>query len=130
MATHLVPQSKAEAIRAVEHEAATSHQKSLGYNRLTSVMSFRNPNFELVAHIVCWLCQWHDPNAEIPADISTKRHRIAVLKAVAERMQVKMHIKVRFDSFWCKCLTNHLQLVVSSVLLLIHSEQVGSKCQR
>ena len=49
---------------------------------------------QLVVHIVYWLCQRHDPNAEIPTDVFTERHRIAFLKAVAEILQVEMHIKL------------------------------------
>ena len=74
--------------------------KALGYVRLISMESFRNPNFELVAHILYWLVQRHDPNAEIPDDISTEKHRIAFLKAVAELMQVKMHIKLNLKRLY------------------------------
>eukprot|EP00906_Rhabdomonas_costata_P033337 RCo046976 len=68
--------------------------KLLGYPRIVSVESFRKPNFELVADILYWLVQRHDPSSEVSDDIATEAARIQFLKSIAELFQVKLHIKL------------------------------------
>eukprot|EP00993_Chasmostoma_nieuportense_P000509 NODE_1469_length_1494_cov_19.824433_g1391_i0.p1 GENE.NODE_1469_length_1494_cov_19.824433_g1391_i0~~NODE_1469_length_1494_cov_19.824433_g1391_i0.p1 ORF type:complete len:480 (+),score=136.22 NODE_1469_length_1494_cov_19.824433_g1391_i0:57-1442(+) len=74
--------------------------KSLGYSGGVSLESFRRPNFELVAHILYWLVQRHDPTADIPEDIATEMYRVNFVKAIAEFMQTKMHIKLNLKRLY------------------------------
>eukprot|EP01006_Ploeotia_vitrea_P042993 TRINITY_DN66676_c6_g2_i2.p1 TRINITY_DN66676_c6_g2~~TRINITY_DN66676_c6_g2_i2.p1 ORF type:complete len:464 (-),score=49.15 TRINITY_DN66676_c6_g2_i2:116-1507(-) len=68
--------------------------RSLGYARLISMESWRNPNFELVTDVLVWLVQRHDPSAPILDDITTESDRIAFLTSVADLLAVKFHVKI------------------------------------
>mmetsp|Transcript_35489 Transcript_35489/g.57414 ORF Transcript_35489/g.57414 Transcript_35489/m.57414 type:complete len:458 (-) Transcript_35489:864-2237(-) len=70
--------------------------RSLGYPRLISVDNFRTPNFELVADVLYWLVQRHDPDmaANISDDISTERERVDFLKNIAQAMASKARIRL------------------------------------
>jgi clusterin-associated protein 1 len=46
--------------------------RCIGYSRIISIESFRNPNFELVADILLWLAERYDPNLDIDDDIETE----------------------------------------------------------
>lgn len=68
--------------------------RSLGYPRLISVENFRTPNFPLVAEILIWLVKRYEPQADIPTDTHLEHDRVFLIKAVAEFMATKAHIKL------------------------------------
>ncbi|XP_031575256.1 clusterin-associated protein 1 homolog [Actinia tenebrosa] len=72
----------------------TEMMRSLGYPRLISMENFRSPNFPLVAEVLIWLVKRYDPNAELPMDVDTEQDRVLFIKAVAQFMATKAHIKL------------------------------------
>ncbi|CAB1312290.1 unnamed protein product [Coregonus sp. 'balchen'] len=68
--------------------------RALGYPRLISMENFRTPNFTLVAEILIWLVKRYEPQMDIPSDVDTETDRIFFIKAVAQFMATKAHIKV------------------------------------
>ncbi|XP_056153292.1 clusterin-associated protein 1 homolog isoform X2 [Lampris incognitus] len=72
----------------------TEMMRALGYPRLISLENFRAPNFTLVAEILTWLVKSYDPQMDIPSDVSTESDRVFFIKAVAQFMATKAHIKL------------------------------------
>ncbi|KAM7409600.1 hypothetical protein PAMA_001200 [Pampus argenteus] len=72
----------------------TEMMRALGYPRLISMENFRTPNFTLVAEILIWLVKRYEPQMDIPTDVDTESDRIFFIKAVAQFMVTKAHIKV------------------------------------
>ncbi|KAK5869754.1 hypothetical protein PBY51_024448 [Eleginops maclovinus] len=72
----------------------TEMMRALGYPRLISMENFRTPNFTLVAEILIWLVKRYEPQMDIPADVDTESDRIFFIKAVAQFMATKAHIKL------------------------------------
>lgn len=72
----------------------TEMMRSLGYPRLISMENFRTPNFSLVAEILIWLVKRYEPQMEIPTDVDTEQDRVFFIKAVAQFMATKAHIKL------------------------------------
>ncbi|XP_031163339.1 clusterin-associated protein 1 homolog isoform X1 [Sander lucioperca] len=72
----------------------TEMMRALGYPRLISMENFRTPNFTLVAEILIWLVKRYEPQMDIPTDVDTESDRIFFIKAVAQFMATKAHIKV------------------------------------
>ncbi|XP_038847265.1 clusterin-associated protein 1 homolog isoform X2 [Salvelinus namaycush] len=72
----------------------TEMMRALGYPRLISMENFRTPNFTLVAEILIWLVKRYEPQMDIPSDVDTETDRIFFIKAVAQFMATKAHIKV------------------------------------
>ncbi|XP_044216721.1 clusterin-associated protein 1 homolog isoform X1 [Thunnus albacares] len=72
----------------------TEMMRALGYVRLISMENFRTPNFTLVAEILIWLVKRYEPQMDIPTDVDTESDRIFFIKAVAQFMATKAHIKV------------------------------------
>ncbi|TDH08736.1 hypothetical protein EPR50_G00100340 [Perca flavescens] len=72
----------------------TEMMRALGYPRLISMENFRTPNFTLVAEILIWLVKRYEPKMDIPTDVDTETDRIFFIKAVAQFMATKAHIKV------------------------------------
>ncbi|KFP91700.1 Clusterin-associated protein 1, partial [Apaloderma vittatum] len=72
----------------------TEMMRALGYPRLISMESFRTPNFMLVSEVLLWLVKRYDPQADIPPDVETEQDRVFFIKAVAEFMATKAHIKL------------------------------------
>ncbi|XP_008277622.1 clusterin-associated protein 1 homolog [Stegastes partitus] len=72
----------------------TEMMRALGYPRLISMENFRTPNFTLVAEILIWLVKRYEPHTDIPTDVDTESDRIFFVKAVAQFMATKAHIKV------------------------------------
>lgn len=68
--------------------------RALGYPRLISMENFRSPNFALVAEVLKWLVRRYDPNVELPMDVDTEQDRVLFIKAVAQFMATKAHIKL------------------------------------
>jgi len=77
-----------------EQRNFTEMMRALGYPRLISLENFRSPNFELVAEILQWLVQRYDPNCDIPMDVEHENDRVLFIKAVAQFMMTKAHIKL------------------------------------
>ncbi|NWI86795.1 CLUA1 protein, partial [Pitta sordida] len=72
----------------------TEMMRALGYPRLISMENFHSPNFRLVAEVLLWLVRRYDPEADIPADVDTEQDRVFFIKAVAEFMATKAHLKL------------------------------------
>ncbi|MEQ2295138.1 Clusterin-associated protein 1 [Ameca splendens] len=72
----------------------TEMMRALGYPRLISMENFRSPNFTLVAEILIWLVKRYEPHIDIPTDVDTESDRIFFIKAVAQFMATKAHIKL------------------------------------
>ncbi|XP_077390933.1 clusterin-associated protein 1 homolog isoform X2 [Festucalex cinctus] len=72
----------------------TEMMRALGYPRLISMENFRTPNFNLVAEIMIWLVKRYQPQMDIPPDIDTESDRVFFIKAVAQFMATKAHIKL------------------------------------
>ncbi|KAI3388126.1 hypothetical protein SNEBB_001186 [Seison nebaliae] len=66
----------------------------LGYDRIISMENFKKPNFGLVAEILQWLMKRFDSTTDIPLDINSEQDRVAFIKAVAQFMAAKQHIKL------------------------------------
>ncbi|XP_072916128.1 clusterin-associated protein 1 homolog isoform X1 [Hemitrygon akajei] len=72
----------------------TEMMRALGYTRLISMENFRTPNFPLVAEILIWLVKRYEPQTDIPTDVDTEQDRVFFIKAVAQFMATKAHIKL------------------------------------
>ncbi|XP_067912818.1 clusterin-associated protein 1 homolog isoform X2 [Heterodontus francisci] len=72
----------------------TEMMRALGYPRLISMENFRAPNFPLVAEILIWLVKRYEPQTDIPTDVDTEQDRVFFIKAVAQFMATKAHIKL------------------------------------
>ncbi|NWX90313.1 CLUA1 protein, partial [Nothoprocta ornata] len=72
----------------------TEMMKALGYPRLISMENFRTPNFMLVSEVLLWLVKRYEPHTDIPPDVETEQDRVFFIKAVAQFMATKAHIKL------------------------------------
>uniref|UniRef100_A0A8C4QRK2 Clusterin associated protein 1 n=1 Tax=Eptatretus burgeri TaxID=7764 RepID=A0A8C4QRK2_EPTBU len=72
----------------------TEMMRVLGYPRLISIESFRQPNFPLVAEILHWFVARFEPEEDIPFDIQTDQERVLFIRTVAELMATKAHIRL------------------------------------
>ncbi|XP_064415236.1 clusterin-associated protein 1 homolog isoform X2 [Latimeria chalumnae] len=72
----------------------TEMMRALGYLRLISMENFRTPNFPLVAEVLIWLVKRYEPQSDIPSDVDTEQDRVFFIKAVAQFMATKAHIKL------------------------------------
>ncbi|NXF01196.1 CLUA1 protein, partial [Smithornis capensis] len=72
----------------------TEMMRALGYPRLISMENFHTPNFRLVSEVLLWLVRRYEPETDIPADVETEQDRVFFIKAVAEFMATKAHIKL------------------------------------
>jgi clusterin-associated protein 1 len=99
----------------------------LGYKRLISVENFRQPNFPLLAELLKWLVKRYDPHSDIPTETDTESDRIIFVKAVAQFMATKAHIKLntkklyQADSYVVKELLK-MTSVLYNALKLNHDE--------
>ncbi|XP_057178840.1 clusterin-associated protein 1 homolog isoform X2 [Triplophysa rosa] len=74
--------------------------RALGYPRLISMENFRVPNFPLVAEILIWLVKRYEPQMEIPSDFDTESDRVFFIKAVAQFMATKAHVKLNLKRLY------------------------------
>ncbi|NXU54145.1 CLUA1 protein, partial [Turnix velox] len=72
----------------------TEMMRALGYPRLISMENFCTPNFMLVSEVLLWLVKMYDPQNDIPPDVETEQDRVFFIKAVAQFMATKAHIKL------------------------------------
>ncbi|XP_053937002.1 clusterin-associated protein 1 isoform X3 [Cuculus canorus] len=72
----------------------TEMMRALGYPRLISIENFHTPNFMLVSEVLLWLVKRYEPQTDIPADVETEQDRVFFIKAVAQFMATKAHIKL------------------------------------
>uniref|UniRef100_A0A8C5MPQ4 U1 small nuclear ribonucleoprotein 70 kDa n=1 Tax=Leptobrachium leishanense TaxID=445787 RepID=A0A8C5MPQ4_9ANUR len=72
----------------------TEMMRALGYPRLISMENFRSPNFPLVSEVLIWLVKRYEPQSDIPVDVETEQDRVFFIKAVAQFMATKAHIKL------------------------------------
>ncbi|EHB03133.1 Clusterin-associated protein 1 [Heterocephalus glaber] len=68
--------------------------RALGYPRHISMENFRTPNFGLVSEVLLWLVKRYEPQTDIPSDVETEQDRVFFIKAVAQFMATKAHIKL------------------------------------
>uniref|UniRef100_A0A8C1E4W2 Clusterin associated protein 1 n=2 Tax=Cyprinus carpio TaxID=7962 RepID=A0A8C1E4W2_CYPCA len=78
----------------------TEMMRALGYPRLISMENFRSPNFPLVAEILIWLVKRYEPQMEIPSDVDTESDRVFFIKAVAQFMATKAHVKLNLKRLY------------------------------
>ncbi|TRY93048.1 hypothetical protein DNTS_025172, partial [Danionella cerebrum] len=74
--------------------------RALGYHRLISMENFRSPNFPLVAEILIWLVKRYEPQMEIPFEVETESDRVFFVKAVAQFMATKAHVKLNLKRLY------------------------------
>uniref|UniRef100_A0A673UQ40 Clusterin associated protein 1 n=1 Tax=Suricata suricatta TaxID=37032 RepID=A0A673UQ40_SURSU len=72
----------------------TEMMRALGYPRHISMENFRTPNFGLVSEVLLWLVKRYEPQTDIPSDVETEQDRVFFIKAVAQFMATKAHIKL------------------------------------
>ncbi|XP_056359489.1 clusterin-associated protein 1 isoform X1 [Oenanthe melanoleuca] len=72
----------------------TEMMRALGYPRLISLENFHTPNFMLVSEVLLWLVKRYEPQSDIPGDVETEQDRVFFIKAVAQFMATKAHIKL------------------------------------
>ncbi|KFU86375.1 Clusterin-associated protein 1, partial [Chaetura pelagica] len=72
----------------------TEMMRALGYPRLISMENFHTPNFLLVSEVLLWLVKRYEPQTDIPPDVETEQDRVFFIKAVAQFMATKAHIKL------------------------------------
>ncbi|KAM9222692.1 clusterin-associated protein 1 [Leptosomus discolor] len=72
----------------------TEMMRALGYPRLISMENFHSPNFRLVSEVLLWLVKRYEPQTDIPPDVETEQDRVFFIKAVAQFMATKAHIKL------------------------------------
>ncbi|KAB1251840.1 Clusterin-associated protein 1 [Camelus dromedarius] len=72
----------------------TEMMRALGYPRNISMENFRTPNFGLVSEVLLWLVKRYEPQTDIPSDVETEQDRVFFIKAVAQFMATKAHIKL------------------------------------
>ncbi|NXX13178.1 CLUA1 protein, partial [Podargus strigoides] len=72
----------------------TEMMRALGYPRLISMQNFHTPNFTLVSEVLLWLVKRYEPQADIPSDVGTQQDRVFFIKAVAQFMATKAHVKL------------------------------------
>ncbi|XP_028914390.1 clusterin-associated protein 1 isoform X1 [Ornithorhynchus anatinus] len=72
----------------------TEMMRTLGYPRHISMENFRTPNFGLVSEMLLWLVKRYEPHTDIPSDIETEQDRVFFIKAIAQFMATKAHIKL------------------------------------
>ncbi|XP_073916217.1 clusterin-associated protein 1 isoform X9 [Castor canadensis] len=68
--------------------------RALGYPRHISMENFRTPNFGLVSEVLLWLVKRYEPQTDIPSDVDTEQDRVFFIKAIAQFMATKAHIKL------------------------------------
>ncbi|XP_056594868.1 clusterin-associated protein 1 homolog isoform X1 [Triplophysa dalaica] len=78
----------------------TEMMRALGYPRLISMENFRVPNFPLVAEILIWLVKRYEPQMEIPSDFDKESDRVFFIKAVAQFMATKAHVKLNLKRLY------------------------------
>ncbi|NP_001386403.1 clusterin-associated protein 1 isoform 2 [Rattus norvegicus] len=72
----------------------TEMMRALGYPRHISMENFRTPNFGLVSEVLLWLVKRYEPQTDIPSDTETEQDRVFFIKAIAQFMATKAHIKL------------------------------------
>uniref|UniRef100_A0A7N5JAH6 Clusterin associated protein 1 n=1 Tax=Ailuropoda melanoleuca TaxID=9646 RepID=A0A7N5JAH6_AILME len=68
--------------------------RALGYPRHISMENFRTPNFGLVSEVLLWLVKRYEPQTDIPSDVETEQDRVFFVKAIAQFLATKAHIKL------------------------------------
>ncbi|KPI87268.1 hypothetical protein ABL78_3663 [Leptomonas seymouri] len=72
----------------------------LGYPRLISMESFREPNVELVADCLYWLINRYEPSAEVTFNIEREQNRVTFFKQACEAALVKGRIKLNVKKLY------------------------------
>ncbi|XP_043770098.1 clusterin-associated protein 1 isoform X6 [Cervus elaphus] len=72
----------------------TEMMRALGYPRHISMENFRTPNFGLVSEVLLWLVKRYEPQNDIPSDVETEQDRVFFIKAIAQFMATKAHVKL------------------------------------
>lgn len=72
----------------------TEMMRALGYPHHISKENFCTPNFRLISEVLLWLVKRYEPQTNIPSDTETEQDRVFFIKAVAQFMATKAHIKL------------------------------------
>ena len=72
----------------------TDLMRILRYPRLISMESFTQPNFELVAEILCWMVHRFDPGITIHSAIHTEQDRVQFLTGIVKAIYSKAEIEL------------------------------------
>ena len=98
--------------------------RTIGYSRIISLDSFKKPNFELVAEMLDWLASRFDPNAEIPSELETDKHRVNFMKAVCGLFTTKARIKISpFNLYRADCHAVPELIKIASLLHSVYTTQ-------
>ncbi|KAM4812282.1 clusterin-associated protein 1 isoform X2 [Urocitellus parryii] len=85
---------RARALCVCQRGNFTEMMRALGYPRHISMENFRTPNFGLVSEVLLWLVKRYEPQTDIPSDVETEQDRVFFIKAIAQFMATKAHIKL------------------------------------
>lgn len=83
-----------------ELRSFTETMRLLGYPRLISMESFREPNVELVADCLYWLINRYEPSAEVTFNIEREQNRVTFFKQVCEVALIKGRIKLNVKKLY------------------------------
>lgn len=98
--------------------------RTIGYTRIISLDSFKKPNFELIAEMLDWLASRFDPNAEIPSELETDKHRVNFMKAVCGLFTTKARIKISpFNLYRADCHAVPELIKIASLLHSVYTTQ-------
>lgn len=60
--------------------------RALGYPKLVSMESFRQPNFPLVSDLLIWLAKRFETDVDMPFEIEHEEERVALIRNAAQFM--------------------------------------------
>ena len=69
--------------------------RAVGFPRLLSLESFRQPNFPLAAEVLRWLVSRLHPEAAVPIDLGSESGRLAFLSAALHAAQARTQVALR-----------------------------------
>eukprot|EP00055_Hartaetosiga_balthica_P000847 m.137592 g.137592 ORF g.137592 m.137592 type:complete len:393 (-) comp11998_c0_seq1:213-1391(-) len=72
----------------------TEMLRELDFPRQVSIDNFRQPNFPLVAEVLLWVVKRIDASAILPTDIEDEADRVLFVKAIAQFMATKLHLRL------------------------------------
>ncbi|XP_047199816.1 clusterin-associated protein 1 homolog [Hippoglossus stenolepis] len=74
--------------------------RTLEYPGSISMESFRRPNFPLLADILKFLVKSFESHVNIPTDVATEASRVTFIRAVAQFMVTKAHVKLNLKHLY------------------------------
>ena len=71
--------------------------RKIGYTRLVSFESFRQPNFNLVEDILRWFVTQLEPENEFLFETATEQQRVIFIRAFVELMVIYFEFVLNFE---------------------------------